>query len=408
MGDGKAQGLSIAMQSGGSAEDGPGGISKEDLLRSLTELRIFFKELAEAMHLAWDANLQSGRMGEILAAHRRTAHSENSLFSQSSKIAALFRYFMGKISQDSLVFHLPHRGKELSVTENDQLAQISTLLKDLNDAVENQIGHLYSAGHNDQFPIGSRSHLLLRPIVSLFKSVIRQDWGDVELMMDHINIVTTSRHSHELSEQVGRLIRGIYVGLTEISQEIPLKSLHDATDAIPDATETLQRVIQELEDGANRNLDLLENLSVYVEEDKKRAQKAAAVLAECDQELAAMVSDFPALAGELEAVRTTLREKASDQIKEIENDLQENHDRYMILFANQSYQDLTGQTLKKVIAFIETLQYQLIQVIVRGKDGSMASRGPSGMLKGEEMVGPDAINRLSQDKVDDLLGELGF
>ncbi len=86
--------------------------------------------------------------------------------------------------------------------------------------------------------------------------------------------------------------------------------------------------------------------------------------------------------------------------------LQESHDIYMTLFANQSYQDLTGQTLKKVIAFIESLQYQLIQVISRETGKEPVLTTPA--LDAEDQQGPDALNRLSQDRVDTMLAELGF
>ena len=92
----------------------------------------------------------------------------------------------------------------------------------------------------------------------------------------------------------------------------------------------------------------------------------------------------------------------------MEKALQEKHDRFMLLFANQSYQDLTGQTLKKVIAFIEILQYQLIQVIVKGRKGEGDLKEGSRDDFFSDLIGPDAANRLSQDSVDTLLSELGF
>ena len=242
------------------------------MLRSLTEFQTFLRELTEAMNLAWSANLQSGRLAEIVDRHRQTARGENSLFDRNAPIASLMGHLLEKVSQETLEFHLPNQPEALAESENEQLDRISGKFKDLNESVEHQVGRLFSLGQGDHLPTEGRSHMVLRPISGLFKGVIRQDWADVELMMDHINTVTTSRQRYELTNQVGRLIRNISVGLNEISKDFPMGPLQDTTGALPDATETLNSVIQELEDGANRNLDLLEKLSGYVEEGKERIQ----------------------------------------------------------------------------------------------------------------------------------------
>lgn len=401
--------VSVSLQSDAliQMEEGQ-NLDKETLLRSLGELRTFLRELAEAMNLAWDANLQSGRLAEIVDLHRQTARGENSLFERNAPVASLLGYLLGKVSQETLMFHLPNQPVELPESENEQLQRISGKLKDLNGSLENQVGRLFSLGQSDHLPTEGRSHMVLRPISGLFKGVIRQDWADVELMMDHINMVTTSRQSYELTNQVGRLIRNIYVGLNEISRDFPMEPLRSSTGALPDATETLNAVIQELEDGANRNLDLLETLSAYVEEDKKRIHAGGRVLAECEEEIVKLMGTHPQAAEKLDAIRGVLNDGAAERIKAMETAIQENHDRFMVLFANQSYQDLTGQTLKKVIAFIEILQYQLIQVIVKGrKDQGELKEGVKSEFS-TNLIGPDSANRLSQEKVDNLLEELGF
>ena len=62
-------------------------------------------------------------------------------------------------------------------------------------------------------------------------------------------------------------------------------------------------------------------------------------------------------------MRATLRDETAAALAGSTERMRESHAVYMTLFANQSYQDPTGQTLRKVIAFIESLQFQLIQVI---------------------------------------------
>ena len=62
-------------------------------------------------------------------------------------------------------------------------------------------------------------------------------------------------------------------------------------------------------------------------------------------------------------MRATRRDETVAALAGSAERMQEAHAVYMTLFANRSFRDLTGQTLKKVIAFIESLQFQLIQVI---------------------------------------------
>ncbi|MEE8395587.1 MAG: protein phosphatase CheZ [bacterium] len=80
---------------------------------------------------------------------------------------------------------------------------------------------------------------------------------------------------------------------------------------------------------------------------------------------------------------------------------------------NQGFQDLTGQTLKKTIEFIETLELQLVDLLQKYRPilGLTAQAGqPAQVAEPGQEAAPQAAPQLrqSQDQVDSLLADLGF
>lgn len=80
----------------------------------------------------------------------------------------------------------------------------------------------------------------------------------------------------------------------------------------------------------------------------------------------------------------------------------------MTLISSMSFQDLSGQTLKKVIGFIEELQRTLMGLITRNHGGAARPAQPPAAVPTE---GPDPGKGrapLSQGNVDKMLADLGF
>ena len=91
---------------------------------------------------------------------------------------------------------------------------------------------------------------------------------------------------------------------------------------------------------------------------------------------------------------------------------------YLKIMENQSFQDLSGQTLKKIIAFIEKLEFTLLNLLNKYSGVGIEKKSqPKEDLKSKEvsegmevaLEGPqDHVSATSQNDVDDLLSQYGF
>lgn len=382
-------------------------LSRTGLLRELPALRALCGEYRTLLERIWDDDAPGEEARRLLERHREQAGAPHGAFAALQPAGALLSYVTGHLRLERIAFRLPSRGLQRPAGDANGLVNLARHLRDVLPPLEALTARVFALAEAVPRLGNARLQRLLYPVAALFKAILRQDWADAELVLNHVNMVTTSRENHELVEQVGRLVRTIYDSLNEISRTVPIDALSDVSGEIPDAVQKLQSVIVELEAGANRNLDLLEILTEQVNLGNELLAAGRQALAGCDEELAALATEHPQAAAELGEVQALLSEGVAAPLERFSGRLRETHDIYMTLFANQSYQDLTGQTLKKVIAFIESLQYQLIQVI--SKEGAKPTvETPADSRDASIEAGPDAHNRLSQDRVDSMLAELGF
>jgi chemotaxis protein CheZ len=74
------------------------------------------------------------------------------------------------------------------------------------------------------------------------------------------------------------------------------------------------------------------------------------------------------------------------------------------IMMTQSFQDLSGQVIKKVVDIISRTEGQLLELLV-----DTAPVIPGGAQSGGDLQGPQVPDKaLKQDDVDDLLASMGF
>lgn len=382
-------------------------VTRQEVLDTLAAFAGLLHDYEPMLEQAAEYDRLDGEAAERVLAHREQALAGDPPFGRAVPVSVLLAYLLSRLPQESVTFHLPVRAEVLPEQEHPRIRELTRFMAQLRVPLDGLIAGVLDLARSPQAALHPKTEMLLPTLASCFKGIVRQDWADVELVLNHLNMVTTSRESHELVKQVARIVRNIYDTLNEFTQDYPEDHLSQSTQEIPDAVEKIYQVINELEESANRNLDLLEALSGQAGQDAEAVKTAQQVLAQVDERLAALGETEQDAAEALQAVRDELRAEVADRLATHTERLEANNDIYMTLFAHQSYQDLTGQTLKKVIAFIESLQYQLIQVIT---DGATELKPETKATARESTVeaGPDARNRLTQDKVDTLLAELGF
>ncbi|WP_321324258.1 protein phosphatase CheZ [Thiomicrorhabdus sp.] len=198
-----------------------------------------------------------------------------------------------------------------------------------------------------------------------------------ELAANIVDEMTQIREN-ELFQQLNTLTSNLHLTLNEIDDDsLLMQTKHD----IPDATERLEYVIQATEQASNQTLDTAERA--------------------------------------LQSIESISQMLQSNQHQEIQAELSKISEGLTEIMLAQSYQDLTGQVLNRVIFVISSLEHSLIQLIENsGHDyHSIPERAKDAdEQKSQEMqgVGPNVTTNAkkdiveSQDDIDDLLSDLGI
>ncbi len=397
--------------------------AKHEVLRSLDELRDAWRDYAELLGAGFDPQPLSEEKRALIEFHRGQFAQGRPPHQKMRDMVALLGDLLGVINRDTLAFRVPVRSVLLREEHSAELSRLSQRLHSIGEPLDTWAGTLVpvprladivpsppqpaeAARHG--MDEGQRTASLKAAMVSLFKGVVRQDWADVGLVMSHINLVTTTSRSQGVIREVAHIAREIYDSLNEFSRDLSSEGLTQATQEIPDAVVKLNGVIQRLEEFAHASLDALEQLTADALDDEQMIDTALTALDTCDRELEALGLADAALGEELAQVRADLAGEVRKPLETLKAHRQEARDHYLTLIANMGFQDLTGQTLKRVIGFIEDLQGKLMQIIAR-HDGP--AQPPAQPHIDIPIEGPDPSQGrapLSQENVDKMLANLGF
>jgi chemotaxis regulatin CheY-phosphate phosphatase CheZ len=397
--------------------------AKHDVLRSLDELRDVWRDYAELLSAGFETAQLNDEQRALIQFHGGQLQGGSSPREKMEDLVALLGDLLAVVRPDTLSFRVPTRSALLPEEQNPALNSLSQALHRLGEPLDSITNALVPAptlanlavrpaatddGTAKSAEEMERSALLKAATVSLFKGVVRQDWADVSLVISHINLVTTSGKSRGVVREVAHIAREIYNSLNEFSQDLSYGGLTQATQEIPDAVVKLKAVIVQLEEFAHAGLGVLEQLTADALDDEQMIDQAGAALTACDGELAALLRTDAALQEEIAEVRAALAERLAQPLQQLKAARAQARDEYMTLISNMSFQDLSGQTLKKVISFIEDLQAKLMGLVARGHGAPARPAEPPAAVP---MEGPDPAQgraALSQGNVDKMLADLGF
>lgn len=207
-----------------------------------------------------------------------------------------------------------------------------------------------------------------------------------------------------LFQEVGRLTRELHDAINSFVMDSNLDDI--ASNEMPNAAERLTHVIDMTEEAANTTLTAVEE-----------AMPTAEALRSDSQHLAASWERFKAREMDVNDFRSLSRE-----LEVFLQDTQENADvlnsKLSEVLMAQGYQDLTGQTIRKVIDLVHDVEGKLVELVrlsgvVRtpgtGKAAKEAPQGADIKAQGPIIPGIDKVDAVQgQDEVDDLLSSLGF
>ncbi len=240
--------------------------------------------------------------------------------------------------------------------------------------------------HNEQY---------LQQARDLVSSLESGDFEEAEKALGSL----TRIHESEVYQELGKLTRELHSTLCGLDVDDRIEDL--AHHEIPDAKQRLNYVIEMTDRAAHKTLGAVENAIPICEEivtstshirGKWRKFISRDMNADQFREMAREIGSYLDSSSE----RTSL-------LRESLND---------ILLA-QDYQDLTGQTIRRVINLVQELEDSLISIIKlsspeRVRDEDKKERNKEG-LQGPQIPGREDKDAMkSQDEVDDLLSSLGF
>lgn len=211
-----------------------------------------------------------------------------------------------------------------------------------------------------------------KQVKTLLKALEKEDYDKASEMLDAI----VAKRNESLIEGVEEIAQNLHDTLENFGQDSQL--LQDTKHGLPDATERLEYVMQTTEDASNKTLNAAENMI-----------------------------------GLLESIESqTSDEKIAAYLKQAHAEMTE-------IMTAQSFQDLTGQVLNRVIMLVTSLEASLKDLIERSglsleaipepvqSDAERKAQQERGMGPNVTRDGKkDTVG--SQDDVDAMLDDLGI
>lgn len=400
-------------------------ILREDLLESFVQLYHAIKDYDELIgQVSNEQEFNAEKIREIVQTRMSNLEFGSVNVKAMELIGAYLRFTLQKFKGEKLTFEIPEDPDDDFFSINDGFLQLSqnieSVEKDLKDIEEKvfYISRLLPPNNIEKI------RLLLKAIASLFKSIVRKDVMDMEGHINHIHHLTASKESYFVINDIGRMVREIHNSLRDFSDHVPVEDL-DATlvDDMPDAIDKLNLVIKRMEESANSTLDVVESLLDHNAEEKNRVTTLTEQWQQMKFELQEMKEAHPEVDGKISAIIANLDEKILAELGSREKELSEKEATYFNIIENQSFQDITGQTLKKIITFIEQLEFSLLNILQKygGKPVEKA------MEEAQEIISPLVGRKMDeglilegpqdnqpkkesakQADVDKMLAEFGF
>lgn len=208
---------------------------------------------------------------------------------------------------------------------------------------------------------GSADDIILTSIVEFMEAISNKDYEKAEEAITRM----ASKGQDELFKEVGRVTRKLHDSLKSFKEAIDPRLKDMAITDMPSAIDNLQFVIEKTEEAANKTMGVVEKYILKMDDISSHIRNLKG-----PEESVSYLKDF--------------KNKLEDDLTEI--------------LTAQSFQDITGQTIKKVIKLVGDIEEELVKLIATF--GVKIEEGK----KVEAMI-PEKV---SQSDVDDLLKEFGF
>ena len=209
-------------------------------------------------------------------------------------------------------------------------------------------------------PKDDPKYILLTEITNFMNAVSSGDYENADKIMNSI----IQKSQSDLFKEVGKVARKLHDSLKNFREVLDPKLREIAVEHMPRAVDQLQMVIDKTEEAANKTMEIVERYILKMDD------------------LANHIREIQGPESSVQFLR--------DFKNSLEDDLTE-------ILTTQSFQDLTGQVLKKVIALVGDLEVELVRLITT-----------FGLKFEEKEPVKKEVEKVSQEDVDELLKEFGF
>jgi chemotaxis protein CheZ len=204
-------------------------------------------------------------------------------------------------------------------------------------------------------------YALFDDIVNFMNAVGTEDYEKADAAINGI----MQKGQSDLFKEVGKVTRKLHDAIRSFKEALDPRLKDMAITDMPNAVDKLQFVIEKTEEAANKTMGIVEKYILSMDD---------------------LSSNVRSLEGPEESV---------NYLKDFKNGLE---DDLTEILTTQSFQDITGQTIKKVISLVGEIEEELVKLIATF--GVKIEEGKKTEIAVEEKV--------SQEGVDDLLKDFGF
>lgn len=229
----------------------------------------------------------------------------------------------------------------------------------------------------------------------------------VNSSMTRIHHLTTNLQTRSVVREIALITREVFENLKIVSDEVPIDTLAETSGGISEAVKRLHQVVSRLDNSTIECIEILEKINDTENETKESMNAVIEILQDAQHQLMLIKMEHPELEGPLTALQNRICDEVGGQVMGMLAQSGINQEIYIELISNQSFHELSARTLKKVIAFVETLEKQLLDMLMAFRPdlvmGSVADQDGGASIDGGGETEPQ-----TQEDVDKLFGEMGL
>ncbi len=217
-------------------------------------------------------------------------------------------------------------------------------------------------------PPGDPRNEVYAKILEFMEAIANADYEKADILIQGMQMGQPGQAQSgqvDLFKEVGKVTRKLHDSIKSFKEALDPRLKDMAITEMPSAIDKLQFVIEKTEDAANKTMGIVEKYILSMDD----------------------------LSTNIRNIKEP--QESVDYLKKFKNELE---DDLTEILTTQSFQDLTGQTLKKVISLVGDIEEELVGLIATF--GVKIEAGG----KAEELT-PEQV---SQSDVDDLLKDFGF